>query len=215
MQVNVSNSFIQKGCLFCELTEHILLFSTNYFNVVLDNFPLVEGHILILSKSHFGCAGEVPEDFFDELVELKATVAQQIGRAYAAPSFYEHGRAGSCVTFGQDDRLCHHFHLHALPLPTACDITQQLQQQFFQHKAVASFAQIPHLFQRYGEYLYFENSLKQGIFYPVAQKIPSHLLRTLIAQGLGHEERADWEAFNDEHLITNCLLNAQSKLLLT
>lgn len=203
---------IQKGCIFCEAKSHIILFSSENFIVALDNFPLIEGHLLIFSKGHYGCAGEVPYEHLLELVELKEKTSRILADTYSNSSFYEHGRAGSCVSFGPDDRLCHHFHLHALPLPLSCDISIELNRRFKQQVNVPSYIAMGKLFQQFGEYLYFENNREQAIFYPIAENIPSHLMRTLISEALNYPERSDWENFNDQVFIKNSLALAQSKL---
>jgi len=45
------------------------LLETDHFWVILDSSPLVEGHILIHSKGHIGCAGEVESETFPELLK--------------------------------------------------------------------------------------------------------------------------------------------------
>lgn len=186
-------NYLQPGCIFCEACHHKVLFSDEDFIVALDNFPLVEGHILIFSKIHYGCAGELPEQQLAKLTLLKSKVADLLVARYKKVAFYEHGRAGSCVSFGPDERLCHHFHLHALPIDL--DISVDLRKRFPQHKPVDDYRSMDNLFQKFGEYLYFEGYEREGCFYPVADAIPSHLMRTLIADALHDPGLADWENF--------------------
>jgi diadenosine tetraphosphate (Ap4A) HIT family hydrolase len=201
----------QTGCLFCERESHEILFSTDNFVVGFDNFPLTEGHLLIFSKAHYGCGGDISKDILLELVAIKEKVAALLEKAYATVSFYEHGRAGHCVSFGPDERLCHHFHLHALPLPI--DISMKIDERF-QRINIPFYGVIDTFFNKYGEYLFFENNKGLAGFYPVVDQIPPHFLRTLIANGLSRPERADWESFEDIDFIVKAIKEAQTRICL-
>lgn len=199
----------QKDCIFCEVEFSKVLFSTENFIVALDDFPLTEGHLLIFSKEHYGCGGELPKTNLFDLISLKDKVSTLLREVYGKVIFYEHGRAGHCVSFSPDERLCHHFHLHALPLSQ--DISSNLDDQF-QRLNMSSYASIDDFFNKFGEYLFFENNDKKAIFYPVVTEIESHLLRTLVANALQAPERADWENFDDKDFIYNALERAQANI---
>lgn len=62
-------SLSQRRCVFCHPNQLKTLLGTDHFWVTLDSSPLVEGHILIHSKSHIGCAGEVESETFLELLK--------------------------------------------------------------------------------------------------------------------------------------------------
>ena len=68
----------KERCIFCEPDDKKVIFESPNFWVTLDSSPLVEGHLLIHSKSHIGCTGEVPNYLFHELEELKNSVGQII-----------------------------------------------------------------------------------------------------------------------------------------
>lgn len=207
LQNNQNKNYIQqKGCIFCESRLSKVLLSTNDFIVALDDFPLSEGHLLIFSKEHYGCGGELPKQTLADLVSLKNRVSSILHNIYGKVVFYEHGRAGHCVSFGPDERLCHHFHLHALPISE--DISNDLDKQF-QRIDMPSYSSIDRFFRKFGEYLFFENNDRKAMFYPVVDRIQPHLLRTLIADVLLRPERADWENFNDKDFIIDALTKAQ------
>ena len=115
----------KKDCLFCKPTspKKILLETSNFY-VTFDDSPLLEGHLMIHTKIHYGCCGEIPEEQFEEFIHLKTQVKNIIENLYGVCSFYEHGRAGHC-SISIDDTLCEHFHLHALPL--ADDISSDIE----------------------------------------------------------------------------------------
>jgi len=76
------------GCSFCNHNEitHILK-ETPRFLLAADYAPLVEGHILIIPKSHYTCYGDVPGELDAELFALKAEVQHFFTRFSARPSF--------------------------------------------------------------------------------------------------------------------------------
>lgn len=157
---NNQNPVQQKDCIFCKV-EFRVLFSTESFIVALDNFPLTEGHLLIFSREHYGCGGELPKINLLDLIQLKDKVSFLLRNIYGKVIFYEHGRAGHCVSFSPDERLCHHFHLHALPL--SCDVSINLDEQF-QRTDMPSYALIDDFFNKYGEYLFLKLIIKKQSF---------------------------------------------------
>ncbi len=189
----------KESCLFCEpsSSKKILLQTPNFY-VTFDDSPLIEGHIMIHTKVHFGCGGEIPEDNFSEFVQLKQQLKQLLATIYGACSFYEHGRAGHC-SISNNEILCEHFHLHALPLKE--DISSNIQNHF-EEITLSSIHSLPQLYEQYDQYLLYEN--ENGIkFYPVLGEIPSHFLRTVISKKIGKPERANWEEVTDLALINN------------
>jgi len=189
----------RRNCLFCTPSSpKKILIETHNFFVTYDDSPLIEGHILIHSKEHYGCSGELPENLFKELLEIKDIVYSLVIELYGACSFYEHGRAGHC-SISLDETLCEHFHLHALPLVE--DISRDIATT---HKDIelSSFSDVPKFFEQYDQYLLFE----QGDivhFYPVLTEIPSHFLRTVISEKIGQPERADWATAHDRDMVNS------------
>jgi diadenosine tetraphosphate (Ap4A) HIT family hydrolase len=116
------------GCVFCEPREELIIEKSEHFIVLHDPFPLMPGHIMITSKEHFGCAGEIPENWFLELTSLKSKFSKKIKSDFRHISLYEHGRAGVCHAQDIDEadpNSCNHFHLHILPLEQ--NIQQELK----------------------------------------------------------------------------------------
>lgn len=180
------------GCIFCN-PENVIVAETEHYRLIQDDFPIVEGHAMIVSRYHHGCLGEIPEEEFHEVESLRNIYLQKAQEAKPPPSvvLYEHGRAGHCVTIPSSQAVCHHFHLHLLPVKA--DIHPQLAKRFTSilfHRL----SDVKELFERFGEYLLFMDHLGRGRFYVVDEDIESHLLRTLLCQELAVPERSDWEA---------------------
>ena len=181
------------NCVFCDADESLKIYETQNLFVLFDPYPLVEGHIMISSKDHYGCAGELPNKIIEELSFLKEKVRIILNKTYKVVSFYEHGRAGGCMATDPENRLCHHFHLHALPF--VGNVNEDLNLQF-RGKSVQDFFKVKAYFEGYGEYLYFEDCNGNAQFYPANGKmVPPHHLRTLISQYLGKPHRADWSTY--------------------
>lgn len=188
-----------KECIFCEPPLKKVLVETANFYVTYDACALLDGHVEIHAKEHIGCSAEINPEHQQEFIRLKKWVGDLIQDIYGCVSFYEHGRAGHC-SMTVDGVICHHFHMHALPLQD--DISAEVT-ILVKPIVIASEEEIPALYERYDQYLYFENTSGKKFFFPVRKPIPSHYLRTVIAESIGHPERADWENYYDVTSINN------------
>jgi diadenosine tetraphosphate (Ap4A) HIT family hydrolase len=180
-----------RGCVFCEPSPILLLAKTALFGICFDVVPLVKGHLIIHSFDHTPCGGELPPETFEELAAVRKSVRRLLEAHYGPVIMYEHGRAGHCVTQGPEHRLCHHFHLHCMPV--AIDLSKPLRRRFEQ-VPVARYEDLPELYDRYGDYLFFENTQQDMFLYPVEHEIEPHLLRTAVAEQVGNPHLADWRA---------------------
>jgi diadenosine tetraphosphate (Ap4A) HIT family hydrolase len=187
----------QQGCVFCDPAEALVLNEGINFCVVADVAPLRAGHVILHSKGHHSCAGDVPEELLPELTAYKAAVEERMGEAFGSWVGYEHGRAGHCLSDGVEHRLCHHFHLHLLPGTSQASGTLSIR---FERVPMQNYQDIRCMYAQYGDYLYVEAGGSMDYF-PVDGPITRHLLRTLIATEDGRPELADWKSFGDPQLL--------------
>ncbi len=177
----------------------LVLRETENFRVFFDLCPLAEGHLMIVSKASFGCAGEIDTALFPELLALRSDVEQLLRSTYDRPVIsYEHGRAGSCLTHNPWDQRrhveCHHFHLHFLPVQL--DVHQPLSARY-PATTFTRYDDIAELFARKGNYIYFAPSTTEHRFYAVHEKeVPPHHMRTVIGHALGETGSCSWEDDN-------------------
>lgn len=202
MKINTNlidyNEFITADeCIFCNPPALELLTETSNFYVTFDASPLVEGHVDIHTKEHIGCAAEMEPSIYEEFIALKRWIAAIIKKHYGVVSFYEHGRAGHCG-MTVDGVICHHFHLHALPLKE--DISKEIS-EISSPISLKDESEISQLYEEYDQYLYFENKEGTKYFFPVNDTLPSHYLRTVIANAIGRPQRANWEQEFDKDTI--------------
>lgn len=107
---------LEETCRFCYPPEkERILYATENFYVMASLGPIVEGYLLIVSKKHIPACANIPNEIFQEYLDLKEKVKGVLNKVYGACIFYEHGKTGSYV-IGKDHRHCFHAHLHCIPV---------------------------------------------------------------------------------------------------
>lgn len=176
-------------CIFCNPVAGMSIYETKNFRILLDTFPVHPGHILLSSKKHYGCIGELNSELLDELIILKSKVTLWMNHACI---FYEHGRFGACNAAGNK---CEHLHLHCLPL-SLC-LHSELKPKF-NFSVIANYNEISKIVDQYGKYLLFENNDSNTCCYlPKNQNVPAHFLRSLLCNQLSCPALASWEEYNN------------------
>src|SRR5260370_1251582 len=91
--VTLSQEPIETDCAFCQrhLFASGILKETEEFYLVADHAPLVEGHLLIIPKTHYACYGAASTKLDEELFALKREAQQFLQQFYAPTIFWEHG----------------------------------------------------------------------------------------------------------------------------
>jgi diadenosine tetraphosphate (Ap4A) HIT family hydrolase len=190
----------RQGCVFCAPHPVLYLGGTEHFGLTADVAPLTAGHLVLHAREHVGCAGEVDAGLVPELVALRHAVRRMLTRRFAAVTFFEHGRAGSCLSDGPEHRLCHHMHIHAIP--GEHDLTSQLDPRF-DRLPIDRYEDIGDLYAVSGHYLHVESADGTMAFYPVSDSIERHLLRTCVARSILRLERADWQWHSEPALLAD------------
>ncbi len=196
-----------KKCVFCQPSLELILKQTEHFTLMLDPFALVPGHLLLTSREHYGCLGELPEELQEEAIRLRNDACEQLYQAFKEPiTRYEHGRAGHCLLRDSSTRSCHHYHEHLIPkhIPLHAQLSVH-----FKYLTYQSNADLCALYERYNEYLLVVEPGMENRFYIAKDKlVEPHLLRTLSAKAIGFPERANWENY------TSCTLMLEGKQIL-
>lgn len=168
---SVDAQLFDPDCVFCNYNEitHILK-ETPHFLLAADHAPLVEGHILIIPKSHYTCYGDVPGILDDELFALKSEVQRFFTRFYAPPIFWEHGIFRQTVF---------HAHLHCFPWgETGYDLNEGLH-----NEAVTTQEDIRRWHSLHGQYFYMEDSTVALIFSPEMERYLS-VMKNVFVRGI-------------------------------
>jgi diadenosine tetraphosphate (Ap4A) HIT family hydrolase len=149
---------------------------------------LVEGHLLVLPKTHALNLRGMGPVARSKLPAFLASVVTRVEASYGPVCMFEHGptRYGSSAGCSID-----HAHMHVLPWAGSLIEAAQANYRHFEWRPVASFDEVlnepptdPYLFVRNGD---GEMALATH------PDIPSQALRRTIAAGLGREEEWDWK----------------------
>jgi diadenosine tetraphosphate (Ap4A) HIT family hydrolase len=160
-----------------------ILWGDDRLFVMPDIAPLAEGHLLIVSTSHFRSFGALPAAALSCLEVTKRTVRDLLKQAYGKPTiFFEHGsarpgEAGACVD---------HAHLHCLPcsLPLKDILDRRLGPGIR-----TDLASLRYMYQTAQSYLYLEEGPGDQWVYPV-DVLPCQFHRRALAELMGD---IDWD----------------------
>jgi diadenosine tetraphosphate (Ap4A) HIT family hydrolase len=173
---------IDPTCAFCKReTISSILKETSHFRLATDVAPLVEGHLLIIPKTHYACYGAVPPELDEELFALKQEVRNFFAQYYAPPVFWEHGIFRQTVF---------HAHLHCFPFGvTAYNLTKELHTRL-----VHSQDDIREWFRARGQYFYLEDVNLALIFEPEMGRY-MYIIREVLWQGVAaRSKQSGWRS---------------------
>jgi len=98
----------KEKCAFCDynsIKEDVLWESDNFF-VKVGIGIFAPGHVMMVSKKHLTCFGELPNHLTKEFMSFKQEVFDAIKSNFFEPIIYEHGIYGQSVE---------HAHIHFVP----------------------------------------------------------------------------------------------------
>ncbi len=159
------------NCAFCNPGElAFTLYETPHFLLAADHAPLVEGHLLIITKGHYACYGDVPGVLDEELLSIKEITRQFFTHFYYPSVFWEHGIFRQTVF---------HAHLHCFPWGNIeYDMSGGL------HGAVVtSQDDVRRWYAERGQYFYLEDPVVALLFPPEIERY-SHIIRNVFVRGL-------------------------------
>ncbi len=181
---------IELYCRFCNPPDkERIVYETSNFYVMLSLGPIVEGYLLICSKEHFDCCGKIDTILAKEFDELAELVRQILIKAYGHCIFYEHGRAGSCMTFSEGSKHCYHAHMHCVPVNL--ELNNLMDKNFLpiKHDNWNDFRKSN---SQYNEpYLFVDDGNKVSHLV-VKEDIRRQYLRHLVAKSTGAENLWNW-----------------------
>ena len=179
---------INASCRFClQPDKDRILYYTDNFYVIVSLGPIVEGYLLIVSKSHIGSCLNLPNELLLEFNSLKEKVKRVLLQVYSSCLFFEHGKIGSSLTLENSSKHCYHAHMHCIPVSIDLNgiVKKELTFNSFQsfNDAYVKMHQINH-------YLYIENHIVN--VYQTTKKLRKQYLRYKLAEALGESDKWDW-----------------------
>ncbi len=108
----------KNGCVFCDLLnnsasdeEKFILHRAEFNFVVLNVFPYISGHLMIVPFAHLADLDSADKPATDEMMELAKLCQTALRQAYQPHGFNLGMNLGKAAGAG----VAGHFHLHVLP----------------------------------------------------------------------------------------------------
>jgi len=105
-------------CVFCDIgadeshdAENFVVHRSKFGFVVLNLFPYITGHLLVIPYLHTGEFDSVPKEITDELMDLAKKSQAVLRDVYSPPGFNVGINLGSAAGAG----IVGHLHIHVLP----------------------------------------------------------------------------------------------------
>ena len=100
------------NCIFCDIAKKKMdakiLYEDNLIMIIMDAFPVVEGHLLIIPKEHYVDFKSLPDEL---LLHINKVV-----RVYSDTLLSKLNKKGlTLLTNYKDAQKAKHYHLHLLP----------------------------------------------------------------------------------------------------
>ncbi|MBI2575878.1 HIT family protein [Candidatus Woesearchaeota archaeon] len=139
-------------CIFCRrenIKDEILWESQNFF-VKVGIGLLAPGHVMVISKAHYSCFGELPPHLKDEFFSVKNRVHEKVSLLFSEPVVYEHGIYSQSVS---------HAHMHFVPAKTGPYLFFNMRSKIFSSlpsEKVDSVHSVAEALRKYGSYIFLE-----------------------------------------------------------
>lgn len=106
------------GCVFCAMLEaedtdesKYILHRAEHNFVVLNIYPYISGHLMIVPYAHLAEIAAAPKEVTDEMMDLTKRAQSVLGEVYRPNGFNLGMNLGRAAGAGVAD----HFHMHILP----------------------------------------------------------------------------------------------------
>lgn len=178
-----SEQAIRNHCPHCDRkcwAFDYMLKESQYFCILCDANPLIEGHVLIIPKRHVSCIGEYTPQEFAEFKKLYLLISEWIHKEYGSIATFEHGKIGQTV-----------FHSHVHLMPFAGQPEQIIPEGTDRLKLLPSIDHLFDIFRTEGQYLFFSIG---SVMWTVDTTIGApRFFRDRFAKSFNRTERANWK----------------------
>ena len=105
-------------CVFCRIAQQsgndeadLVLFRGSHVFVILNLFPYITGHLLVVPYQHLGDLDSTPKEITDELMDMTKRAQTALRKVYSPSGFNVGMNLGAAAGAG----IVEHIHLHILP----------------------------------------------------------------------------------------------------
>jgi len=99
-------------CLFCKIIKGevptLKLYEDELIMVIMDAYPNVDGHTLIIPKEHYDTFMDIPDELLTHINNLSKKFTKHIMERLNAKELTV------CVNYGNSQKI-KHYHMHLLP----------------------------------------------------------------------------------------------------
>jgi len=189
--IDVSEETIKKNCPHCDPNSFALKYPLEKYEnfwIVYDVHPLIEGHILIISKKHLSCIGAYPENIFQEFLLIYKRFINFLKIQYGSVAVFEHGRLGQTVF---------HSHIHLFPFKgSSSTIVPEGKDKL---KQILNLSELITIYEKDGGYLFF--AINSNLFLVDKTLSAPRFFRDRFARVLGRVERCNWKEMRTDKAI--------------
>ncbi|MGA1823329.1 MAG: HIT family protein [bacterium] len=184
-------------CIFCDLERersegHVLYESLNFYVEPVLFGAFAPGHVLLISKFHIRCFGDMPENYRQEFLSVLDMTRRKVEDAFSPPFFSEMGVYGQSVK---------HAHLHLFP-----SITEQYHiTSLISHipedvitSEIAGLAELAEIYHKEGEYITIYENGQLYACHTKGYQGEAIRLRDLFVKVTGLTEFLNWQTMPQE-----------------
>ena len=135
--------------------------------------PVVEGHMLIITKKHIPSFQSLSEHLVAEFLSIKGIVRKILEEEYGSCIFFEHNLSSTSIT-KRDTPHDYHAHLHCVP--TDVDILEDIK-EVLTPIHVDNWYALGYHSRRFSESIYYENKSEDMYIFSVNRLLRKQFLR--------------------------------------
>jgi diadenosine tetraphosphate (Ap4A) HIT family hydrolase len=190
---------IEEKCLFCNynlLKDDILWESDNFF-VKVGVGIFAPGHVMIVTKKHISCFGELPKELSKEFLLLKEDIFQKVKLHFSEPVVCENGICGQSVN---------HAHIHFIPNKSKLYHLEHIKEKIFpdlKSTKIEDIFQIIPVFEKESSYFYLEENGQKWIFHTKSLPKKEYTFRKEFTRLTGLYGLSNWRHMPKEEKIRN------------
>ncbi|MCH9679804.1 MAG: HIT domain-containing protein [Deltaproteobacteria bacterium] len=185
-------------CPFCSNDEiMVVLYESDSIRVFPDVRPVVPGHFLIATSTHYQSMEDQPPVHYQRVRVAQQEIARRVRAGWGpVASAYEHGRSAIC-RFHASDRGDTHAHVHVLPTDLDVLVRSQTMEHSQRRPATSEL-------QGADRYIYQSLDGRDESWGWRPKSVPRHFLRVALQAGLEDQGRAYicLDAPQTEHIAT-------------